>query len=95
MIEGGFKSEAAGAFLNLQNKYSKSLSWAENLNFPPKQVVQIFYSGFSDLEYRTHAILSHGLYAFYTIFEDHFIVFKDFFSWKLCPYVRLVFKNGL
>ena len=29
---GGFKSEDTGKFLLLQNKYSKSLSWAENLN---------------------------------------------------------------
>ena len=28
---GGFKSEDTGEFLLLQNKYSKSLSWAENL----------------------------------------------------------------
>ena len=30
--KGGFKSEDAGGFLPLQNKYSKSLSWAEKLN---------------------------------------------------------------
>ena len=30
--KGGFKSEETGRFLHLQNKYSKSLSWAENLN---------------------------------------------------------------
>ena len=29
---GGFKSEDTGEFLLLQNKYSKSLSWAENLD---------------------------------------------------------------
>ena len=27
-----FKSEETGGFLHCQNKYSKSLSWAENLN---------------------------------------------------------------
>ena len=32
VIKGGFKSENIGGFLLLQNKYSKSLSWAENLN---------------------------------------------------------------
>ena len=32
----GFKSEDIGEFLHLQHKYSKSLSWAKNLNFPPK-----------------------------------------------------------
>ena len=30
--KGGFKSEDTGGFLVLQNKYSKSLFWAENLN---------------------------------------------------------------
>ena len=30
--KGGFKSEDTGEYLLLQNKYSKSLSWAENLN---------------------------------------------------------------
>ena len=29
---GGFTSEDTGNFLLLQHKYSKSLSWAENLN---------------------------------------------------------------
>ena len=31
-IEGVFKSEDTGRFLLLQQKYSKSLSWAENVN---------------------------------------------------------------
>ena len=31
-LKGGFKSEDTGEFLLLQYKYSKSLSWAENLN---------------------------------------------------------------
>ena len=30
--KGGFKSEDTGDFFCCQNKYSKSLSWAENLN---------------------------------------------------------------
>ena len=30
--KGGFKSEDTGGVLLLQDKYSKSLSWAENLN---------------------------------------------------------------
>ena len=30
--KGGFESEDTGKFLRLQHKYSKSLSWAENLN---------------------------------------------------------------
>ena len=36
--KGGFKSEEAGGFLLLRNKYFKSLSRAENLNFTPKTV---------------------------------------------------------
>ena len=31
-IKGGFKEEDTGWFLLLQQKYSKSLSWAENVN---------------------------------------------------------------
>ena len=30
--KGGFKSEDTGKILRLQHKYSKSLSWTENLN---------------------------------------------------------------
>ena len=30
--KGGFMSEGTGVFLLLQKKYSKSLSWEENLN---------------------------------------------------------------
>ena len=30
--KGGFKSEDTGEFFHCQHKYSKSLSWAENLN---------------------------------------------------------------
>ena len=32
MLKGGFESEDTGKVLRLQHKYSKSLSWAENLN---------------------------------------------------------------
>ena len=38
----GFTSEETGGFLLPQNKYSKSLSWAENLNFLPKTVNDLF-----------------------------------------------------
>ena len=46
-------SEDTGGFLHCQNKYSKSLSWAENLNFPPKSVNNLFKFSAqdSDLEY--------------------------------------------
>ena len=30
--------------------------------------------------YRTRAIISRGLYIFYPIFKDHFLVFKEVFS---------------
>ena len=51
--KGGFKSEDTGEYLHCQQKYSKSLSWAENLNFPPKTVNNLFkfYAQDSDLEY--------------------------------------------
>ena len=38
----GFKSEDTGGFLHYRNKYSKSLSWAENLNFRSKSVNNLF-----------------------------------------------------
>ena len=41
LVRGGFKSES-GDFLHLQHRCSKSLSWAENLNFPPKTVHKLF-----------------------------------------------------
>ena len=52
-IKGGFKSEDTGEFLHLQYKYSRSLSWAENLNFLPKTVNNLFKfsAQASDLEY--------------------------------------------
>ena len=34
----------------------------------------------TDIVYRTRAIISRGLYIFYTIFKDHFFVFKEGFS---------------
>ena len=50
--KGGLKSEETGTFLHLQDKYSKSLFWAENLNFPPKTVNNLFnfFPQDSDLE---------------------------------------------
>ena len=51
--KGGFYSEDTGEFLHCQNEYSISLSWAENLNFPPKTVNNLFKFSAqdSDLEY--------------------------------------------
>ena len=51
--KGGFKSEETGRFLLLQDKYSKLLSWAENLNFPPKTINNLFKFSAqdSDLKY--------------------------------------------
>ena len=53
LAKGGFKSEDTGELLHLQHKYSKSLSWAENLNFPPKTINNLFKFSAqdSDLEY--------------------------------------------
>ena len=60
IFKGGFKSEDTGEFLHCQNKYSKSLSWAENLNFPPKIWISCllfwggkfkFFAQDNDLEY--------------------------------------------
>ena len=50
---GGFKSEDTREFLRCQIKYSKSLSWAENFNFPPKKVNNLikFSAQDSDLEH--------------------------------------------
>ena len=50
---GGFKSEETRDFLHCQDKYSKSLSWVENLNLLPKTVNKIFKFSTqdSDLEY--------------------------------------------
>ena len=51
--KGGFKSEETGEFLHLQNKYSIPLSWAENLNFLPKTLNNLFKFSAqdTDLEY--------------------------------------------
>ena len=53
LAKGCFKSEETRGFLPLQDKYSKSLSWAENLNFPSKTVNNLFKFSpqESDLEY--------------------------------------------
>ena len=37
-LKVSLKSEETGEFFHCQNKYPKSLSWAENLNFSPKTV---------------------------------------------------------
>ena len=50
--KGGFKWEETAEFL-LQDIYSKLLSWADNLNFPPKSLNNLFKFSAqnSDLEY--------------------------------------------
>ena len=52
-IKVGFKSEDIREFLHCQIKYAKSLSWTENLNFPPKTIDNLFKFSVqdSDLEY--------------------------------------------
>jgi len=51
--KGGFKSEDTGEPSHLQHKHSQSPFWAENLNFPPKTVNNLFKFSAqgSDLEY--------------------------------------------
>ena len=53
IFKGGFKSEDTGGFLLLQNKYYKSLAWAENLNklFTDLGGKFNFFAQDSDLEY--------------------------------------------
>ena len=52
-FKGGLKSEDTRDFLHCQDEYSKSLSWAENLNFPPKTINKLFKFSTqnSDLQY--------------------------------------------
>ena len=50
-LKGDFYSEETGGFLHLQNKYSKSLSWAKNLNFPPKTVNNLFKFSAQDSDF--------------------------------------------
>jgi hypothetical protein len=52
-VKGGLKSEDTGEFLLLQSEYSKSLSWAENLNklFTVLGGKFKFFVQDSDLEY--------------------------------------------
>ena len=41
-------------------------------------ISNIYY--LQEINYRTRAIISRGLYIFYPIFKDHFFVFKEVFS---------------
>ena len=53
LSKGDFQSEETGDIFHCQNRYSKSLSSAENLNFPPKTVYKLFKFSAQDsgLEY--------------------------------------------
>ena len=53
VTKGGFKAEDTGDFFHCQHEYSKSLSWADNLNFPPKTGNNLFKFSApdSDLQY--------------------------------------------
>ena len=85
--KGGFKSEDTGEFLHLQHKYSKSLSWAENLNFPPKTVNNLFKFSAqdSDLEYlcwrRKIFPVSSDLKPPLPNFDNIFYLFSDTYGW--------------
>ena len=50
-LKCSFKSEDTGKFLHLQHKYSKSLSWAENLNKLFTVLGKKFNAQDSDLDY--------------------------------------------
>ena len=65
-IKGGFKSEDIGGFLLFLDENSKSLSWAENLDFPPKSVNNLFKFSAqdSDLEY----LFWQAMKKFFSIF---------------------------
>jgi hypothetical protein len=54
----------------------------------------IVFSDNFQIRYRTRAIITRGLYIYYSIFEVHFFVFKEVFFRKFCPYLCLVFKSG-
>ena len=58
--------------LYLQNKSSivHNKVWLKLIYYPESE----FYT------YRTRAIITHGLYILYSIFEDHFFVFEEVFS---------------
>ena len=47
------------------------------------------------VKYRTRAIITHGLYTFYPLFEVQKRFFQGAFFLKFWPYVWLVFKSGL
>ena len=49
--KGGFKSEDTGRFLLLQNTITEHYHGAENMNFPPQTVKNLFSAEDSDLEY--------------------------------------------
>ena len=48
-----------------------------------------------DYNYRTCAIITHGLYIFYPILKGQKCFFKELFFVNFYPYVRLLFKSGL
>ena len=53
ILKVALSQKRLGDFFRCQNKYYKSLSWAENLNFPPKILNNLFKFSAqdSDLEY--------------------------------------------
>ena len=54
VCKGSFFSESAICLSNLQEKYSKSLSWTWNLNFPPIIVNNLFKFKLRIVIWKTH-----------------------------------------
>ena len=95
LAKGGFKSKDTGEFFHCQNKYSKTLSWAENLNFPPKTVNSLFknFAQDSDLEY----LSLFWLKATSLMFKEFIGIFSQG-RWKLLEFglasTYYIFKLG-
>jgi hypothetical protein len=43
--------------------------------------------------YRTHAIITLGLYIFYPIFEDHFFIFKEGYDGACIVFAKMSCEN--
>ena len=59
LLKGGFKSEDTGKILCLHHKYSKSLSWEENLNKLFTVLVEKFKFSAQDGDLQNSPVSSH------------------------------------
>ena len=79
----------------------KNLGPTQNLHYSPNEIWSktkpFFWLVQLVFEYHRRAIISRGLYIFYSIFEDHFFVFKEDFpeNSSLMYGYWLIFKSGL